>query len=79
MRISSTDDLKTFLTKHYAELNDDQYIKIMSSTLGVYEHGKPKDLAALLNNIDTHGNFIEKLPQDHEAPLFLIVDYERNV
>jgi hypothetical protein len=51
----------------------------MENTLQVYEHSKPADLETLLKNIDTHGAFISKLPEDHEAPLFLIVDYEANV
>lgn len=79
MRISSTDELKTFLREHFAELTNEQYCEIMENTLQVYEHSKPADLETLLKNIDTHGAFISKLHEDHEAPLFLIVDYEANV
>lgn len=79
MTISSTEELKAFLREHYTKLTDEQYCEIMENTLQVYENSKPADLEALLKNIDTHGAFIQELPIDHEAPLFLIVDYEADV
>ena len=79
MKISNTEELKRFLIKHFEELSEDEYINIMANTLQVYEHGKPLDLEALLNKIDVHGAYINQLPADNEAPLFLIADYEKNV
>jgi hypothetical protein len=79
MRISSTDELIAFLREHYTKLTDKQYCEIMENTLQVYEHSKPADLETLLNRIQTHGAFIDQLPADYEAPLFLIVDYEADV
>jgi hypothetical protein len=79
MRISSTGELITFLREHFEELTDEQYCEIMENTLQVYENSKPADLEALLNRIQTHGAFIDQLPADYEAPLFLVVDYEADV
>jgi hypothetical protein len=79
MRISSTDELIAFLREHFAQLTDKQYCEIMENTLQVYEHSKPADLKTLLNRIQTHGEYIDQLPADNEAPLFLIVDYEADV
>ena len=79
MRISSTGELIAFLRKHFTELTNEQYCEIMENTLQVYEHSKPADLEALINRIQTHGAFIDQLPADYEAPLFLTVDYEANV
>lgn len=79
MRISSTEELIAFLREHFAELTNEQYCEIMENTLQVYEHSKPADLEALLNRIQTHGAYIDQLPADNEAPLFLTVDYEANV
>lgn len=79
MRISSTEELIAFLREHFAELTNEQYCEIMENTLQVYEHSKPADLEALLNRIQTHGAYIDQLPADNEAPLFLVVEYEANV
>lgn len=79
MRISSTEELIAFLREHFAELTNEQYCEIMENTLQVYEHSKPADLEALINRIQTHGAYIDQLPADNEAPLFLTVDYEANV
>lgn len=79
MRISSTEELIAFLREHFAELTNEQYCEIMENTLQVYEHSKPEDLEALLNRIQTHGAYIDQLPADNEAPLFLVVEYEANV
>lgn len=79
MKISSTGELIAFLREHFAELTNEQYCEIMENTLQVYEHSKPADLEALINRIQTHGAFIDQLPADYEAPLFLTVDYEANV
>lgn len=79
MRISSTEELIAFLREHFAELTNEQYCEIMENTLQVYEHSKPADLETLINRIQTHGAFIDQLPADYEAPLFLTVDYEANV
>ena len=79
MKISSTEELKAFLREHFAHLTNEQYCEIMENTLQVYENSKPADLEALLNRIQTHGEFIDQLPADYEAPLFLVVDYEADV
>lgn len=79
MKISSTGELIAFLREHFAELTNEQYCEIMENTLQVYEHSKPADLEALINRIQTHGAYIDQLPADNEAPLFLIADYETNV
>lgn len=79
MKISNTEELIAFLREHFAVLTNEQYCEIMENTLQVYEHSKPTDLEALLNRIQTHGAYIDQLPADNEAPLFLTVDYEANV
>ena len=79
MRISSTEELIAFLREHFAELTNEQYCEIMENTLQVYEHSKPADLEALINRIQTHGAYIDQLPADYEAPLFLVVEYEADV
>jgi hypothetical protein len=79
MRISSTTELIAFLREHFEQLTNEQYCEIMESTVQVYEHSKPENLEHLINKLLTHGAFIDQLPADYEAPLFLTVDYETNV
>ena len=79
MKIANYKDLIEFIQVNYAHLNDADYIELMSSTLGVYETTKPKDLEKLIERITMHGMYLEQLPTNHERPLFWIVENESNV
>lgn len=79
MKIANYKDLIEFIKINYQHLTDADYIELMSSTLGVYETTKPKDLDKLIERITTHGIYLEQLPTNHERPLFWIVENESNV
>lgn len=79
MKIANYKDLIEFIQVNFAHLTDADYIELMSSTLGVYENTKPKDLDKLIERITTHGMYLEQLPSNHERPLFWIVENESNV
>jgi hypothetical protein len=74
MKITNYKDLIEFIQTNFEHLTDADYIELMSSTLGVYEHSKPKDLDKLIERITTHGMYLEQLPTDNERPLFWIVE-----
>lgn len=74
MTISNAEELKTFLKDNFHHLSDEQYIQIISETMGVYEHSKPADLNQLINKIDTHWNYLQSYEQRQELPLFFIID-----
>lgn len=79
MKIANYKDLIEFIKINYQHLTDADYIELISSTLGVYENTKPKDLDILIERITTHGMYLEQLPTNHERPLFWIVENESNV
>jgi capsid portal protein len=79
MKIANYKDLIEFIKINYQHLTDADYIELMSSTLGVYEHSKPNDLDKLIERITMHGMYLEQLPTNHERPLFWIVENESNV
>ena len=79
MKIANYKDLIEFIQANYAHLTDADYIELMSSTLGVYENTKPKDLEKLIERITTHGMYLEQLPTNHERPLFWIVEWKQDI
>ena len=74
MKISSIEDLKAFLIDNFHNLTDEAYTELISETIGVYEHSKPKDITTLINKIETHWNHLQSYKQNQELPLFFIVD-----
>jgi len=74
MRISNYTELIEFLKTNYDHLSNSDYIELMSSTLGVYENTKPKDLDKLIERITTHGIYLEQLPIGQERPLFWLIE-----
>jgi hypothetical protein len=73
MKITNATELKAFLQANYKPLTDAQYIELMSHTLGVYEHRKPKDLEQLMKRIDLQAKLLDELPTHYELPLFMEV------
>jgi len=71
MKITNATELKAFLKANYKHLTDAQYIELMSHTLGVYEHSKPKDLEQLMRRIDLQAKLLDELPSHYELPLFM--------
>lgn len=71
-RITTINELLTFLEAYYDRLTDKEYQNILRSTLHVYVGNKPQKDEAL-NNIREHYNFIHTLPIGYELPLFLNV------
>jgi capsid portal protein len=71
MKITNATELKAFLKANYKHLTDAQYIELMSHTLGVYEHSKPKDLDKLIERIDLQAKLLDELPSHYELPLFM--------
>lgn len=74
MKISNIEELKAFLIANYNDLTDEAYTELISETIGVYEHSKPKEVNALINKIDTHWNHLQSYKQNQELPLFFIID-----
>jgi len=71
MKITNAIELKAFLKANYKHITDAQYIELMSHTLGVYEHSKPKDLEQLMKRIDLQAKLLDELPSHYELPLFM--------
>jgi hypothetical protein len=74
MKITNTEELKTFLKQNFDSITDEQYVELLAETLGVYERKKPADVDSLINKIDSHWKILETYKEHQELPLFFIVD-----
>jgi len=74
MKITNYKDLIEFIQTNFEHLTDADYIELMKSTLGVFEHSKPNDLDKLIERITTHGMYLDQLPTGYERPLFWVVE-----
>lgn len=74
MKISNTEELKTFLRQNFHNLTDEKYVELIAGTLGVYERKKPADVDSLIQKIDTHWKILETYKEHQELPLFFIID-----
>ena len=74
MKISNTEELKTFLKQNFDSITDEQYVELLAETLGVYERKKPENVDSLINKIDTHWKILETYKEHQELPLFFIID-----
>jgi hypothetical protein len=74
MKITNTEELKTFLKQNFDSITDEQYVELLAETLGVYERKKPENVDSLINKIDSHWKILETYKEHQELPLFFIVD-----
>lgn len=74
MKISNTEELKTFLKANFHNLTDEKYIELIAETLGVYERNKPENVEMLIQKIDTHWKALQTYKEHQELPLFFIID-----
>jgi hypothetical protein len=65
MIISTPQELIDFLKKNYLSLSDDQYFRLVNTTLKVYPLNKPKKLEDAINMIQE----ISEIPL-HSRPIF---------
>ena len=70
-RITTINELLTFLEVNYDILTNKEYQTILRSTLHVYVGNKPQKHDALLK-IEKHYEFISQIPQGYELPLFFV-------
>jgi hypothetical protein len=70
--ITNYKELNSFLSANYDNISDSDLKRILAESLGVYIYRKPEHLEKLLERIEAHGQYLETLPPEAEAPLFLI-------
>jgi hypothetical protein len=70
--ITNYKELNSFLSANYDNISDSDLKRILAESLAVYIYRKPEDLDKLLERIEAHGQYLETLSPEAEAPLFLI-------